>query len=388
MLSERRRRGFTLVELLVVIAIIGVLIALLLPAIQAAREAARRNQCSNKVKQLGLGLQNHHDVFKKFPACSNQSNLVGSAAITVQPGSGGNAAAPGGFPAGTSAGYGWIVRILPYIEETILFNTISQASTKFCADAWVTGGNYLIGIGGSSRHFSTIALDEVACPSFGGLPVSIVSIASNPYSACMPTWNAPNVNGTWTTVANSGASPPYGVAVTNYVALAATSGAFLLNGSATPPDGVICPGAGLNMRTVLDGTSKTLIVAETKEPAFNSWYDGSASFTCAVPVGVTLTQVNGLWTVPAGNSSALNYGPLPIPASGTSVYYALSGYGGTFAMTKSIAWGPSSDHSGGVVLHLACDASVHAITTDVDPTLYVQLITRAGREPVTLPDIQ
>ncbi len=58
-----------------------------------------------------------------------------------------------------------------------------------------------------------------------------------------------------------------------------------------------------------------------------------------------------------------------------------------FSTTGMIAWGPSSDHSGGVVLHLACDGSVHAITTDVDPSLYVQLVTRAGREPVTLPDV-
>lgn len=97
-------RGFTLVELLVVIAIIGVLVGLLLPAVQAAREAARRMQCSNNLKQLGLALHNYHDTYKKFP--------IGHQLTGWRDSNGGR---------GGSA-FAWSWSILPFIEQGNLYN--------------------------------------------------------------------------------------------------------------------------------------------------------------------------------------------------------------------------------------------------------------------------
>jgi prepilin-type N-terminal cleavage/methylation domain-containing protein/prepilin-type processing-associated H-X9-DG protein len=117
MFSRYRRRlpaGFTLVELLVVIAIIGILVALLLPAIQAAREAARRTQCQNNAHNLAIGAQNYHDSYKAYPN-----------ALTVPVGSNGNPVITSGPNlAGPSARLfaNWAIEILPFIEEQALFD--------------------------------------------------------------------------------------------------------------------------------------------------------------------------------------------------------------------------------------------------------------------------
>jgi len=109
---RRRTLGFTLVELLVVIAIIGVLVAMLLPAVQSAREASRRSKCTNNSKQLGLALHNYHDVFRVFPINYSQS-----------------AQGPNG-PSGNSGDNNsrqcsWMALILPYIEQSSLYNSIN-----------------------------------------------------------------------------------------------------------------------------------------------------------------------------------------------------------------------------------------------------------------------
>lgn len=111
--SSKRLSGFTLVELLVVIAIIGILVALLLPAIQAAREAARRTQCANRLKQLSLGLHNYHDTHGKFPAGQ----------ITNPPGprrSKGGASDPSCTDGGVNDAP-WTLLLLPFIEQSAIY---------------------------------------------------------------------------------------------------------------------------------------------------------------------------------------------------------------------------------------------------------------------------
>ena len=123
--SMRSRSGFTLVELLVVIAIIGILIALLLPAVQAAREAARRSQCTNNLKQLGIALHNYADTFKSFPpACGGTQYPSGWSAASTKPGSD-----DGQLSA-------WAM-MLPFYEQQALYNTI-----KAPYDGWNAWGGH------------------------------------------------------------------------------------------------------------------------------------------------------------------------------------------------------------------------------------------------------
>lgn len=133
-----RRRGFTLIELLVVIAIIAILIALLLPAVQQAREAARRTQCKNNLKQMGLALHNYHDNYQFFP----NGNVASSA---------------GGW------GLSWYARILPFVDQAPLYNQLTFSGTQH-GWAWNDPTNNPEGVQNGTA-FSRVTLSFVICPS-------------------------------------------------------------------------------------------------------------------------------------------------------------------------------------------------------------------------------
>jgi prepilin-type N-terminal cleavage/methylation domain-containing protein/prepilin-type processing-associated H-X9-DG protein len=137
-----RRRGFTLIELLVVIAIIAVLIALLLPAVQAAREAARRMQCTNNLKQLSLGFANYMDVNNTTPMHQYRH------------------AAEGG--AGYSGCHSWYCSVLPFVEQTAMYNNLNMTYT----DQWVYSGP-LMGPNPTENTVIRASVSSFLCPSDG-----------------------------------------------------------------------------------------------------------------------------------------------------------------------------------------------------------------------------
>jgi prepilin-type N-terminal cleavage/methylation domain-containing protein/prepilin-type processing-associated H-X9-DG protein len=155
-MSAQNRRAFTLIELLVVIAIIAVLIALLLPAVQSAREAARRIQCTNNLKQIGLGMHNYHDANNVFPMGGSKNVRVDSP------------------PYADYRGWSSLATCLPFIEQAPLYNAINFYFAEEDHDATPTLCN------------STVLASKISaymCPSDGYVGVNNI----NSYHACFGT---------------------------------------------------------------------------------------------------------------------------------------------------------------------------------------------------------
>lgn len=317
-----RRSGFTLVELLVVIAIIGVLVALLLPAVQAAREAANRMSCGNNVKQLGLAFHNYHDTQRALP----EAGARNSTPTSIAP-----------------PNIGWRVAILPYLEQQALYDQFKLAlpydnttvdpqtnvSNRILIGTYV--GGYFCPSAGRTTQRSSSSGDDFT--PVGGTAQR--GYTAHYYGILGPTGNDPNG------VAYGIDPNPTG------------HGGFATTG------GVIRATNGENdFASIFDGLSNTMMVGES---SFNRTLAGS---------------VNDAWRGwtrgCAGNACA----------SSKNINSGLKVDEFTGANFNNVSMG--SEHSGGAQFLLG-DGSVKFVAATVDFTVYRAAASRNGGESMQLP---
>ncbi len=223
MVRSTRRVGFTLIELLVVIAIIAVLIALLLPAVQQAREAARRSQCKNNMKQIGLGLHNYENAVTTFPP--------GGLAGVPFSGSGSDP---------HNSGTNWRTFILPYLDQATLYNKLNFSGGNFSSRTAASGTT---GYNGGNEALVGIIVPVYKCPS------SPLDALGNP-AGMQTAFRGQLID----YVGVSGAYPDINVRTTGYCVsfahgYACNTGGLAFNES-------------MRIRDFTDGTSNTMMVAE------------------------------------------------------------------------------------------------------------------------------
>lgn len=283
-----RRRGFTLIELLVVIAIIAVLIALLLPAVQQAREAARRTQCRNNMKQIGLAFHNYHDVYMQFPPAYTitigplLSNLFGTATSTTE----------------DDNLHGWTESILPYIDQVNVYNQINFLHPGWAPLKFGTLINAAVGVAilpvGVYDYPSTVGISNVAavsnvipsfiCPSVprtsnvamvnGGVSIDL-PLNQDAAVATQQIFTGGVIDYNPTSGARSGfydnAVKPFGVEANR--------------------DGILLADARISVTKVVDGTSQTTLLGEFAGRP--DYYRKGKKFSSHTPTATTYAAAGG-----------------------------------------------------------------------------------------------
>jgi len=291
-----RRRAFTLVELLVVIAIIGVLVALLLPAVQAAREAARRMQCGNHLKQIGLALQNYHDVYQSLP--------FGARARYVQ--------TTKTVPTGQNWGPSWYVGILPFAEQKAMADLIEQVSitNPNLADLSLTTPPRTV-----AAAVNNAKINWMLCPS-SPLPQQEILRTNQKINSTVPSYVG--ISGATNQNANRvSTEPPFWE---TRLKPAASGNAPQINGPATPAGsqqsygGMLVPNESYGIAAALDGTSNTMIVSEIADYFYSRDSVNNQRSRVRIDAswanGGTGNFTGGWWFIGCGPPSGANYGAI------------------------------------------------------------------------------
>ncbi len=356
-------RAFTLIELLVVIAIIGVLIALLLPAVQSAREAARRTQCVNNVKQMSLALHNHHDVKGCFPADSQRHQL--STPVTWS----------GTTYTSYTDGLSSWVKIFPFMEQTGLSSEIITAIDNALSAALsgpVTTEPTLITRGGHTVT-GTISASKVPvflCPSYTGVQFTESGVTIGYYctyfgnsggleaSADLDDTTGQPLTGT-AYMYQKGSTSPGGGAGTD-----ATNGIMYLNSEIT-------------FAAVTDGTSNTFAWGEIAwdRYTYSGWIRSTGPATNSAKAHAEQLPFNHhkKWLLDETITYHINDF-----AKGTVLYEDLP------VNVQSNAGAYGSQHPGGLVVGL-CDGAVRFVPENLASDIRLRYGCRHDNEPVSLP---
>jgi prepilin-type N-terminal cleavage/methylation domain-containing protein/prepilin-type processing-associated H-X9-DG protein len=376
---QSRRRGFTLIELLVVISIIGVLIALLLPAVQAAREAARRAQCTNNLKQLGLAVANYESANMCLPI----GDVFKVTSIT-------NLCSSFGFGNGCQ-NTPWFILMLPYIEQGPLYNSFNASIGM---EGALTGAGPLGYVVNSTVY--TTKISSFQCPSDNTQVFSFTAVAANGVPFPPYPWSASKGN--------------YGINWGNCdYGQGAAGGYFTRNLYLQSPFGINANATGpllVRIASVTDGTSNTHFVAELLQGASDDgrgtiWVDtpGAGSYmTRFTPNGYRdYVPLFTPWAVSVSPSALLgdNVDNLPVftgssspgtnPPTPGSICDSQPGQGlacfnqgnpgGEFSGTRS-------RHPGGVNSAFG-DGSVHFIKNSISPLSWVGLGSINGGDVIS-----